>query len=112
LIEADFAAAGKADLRDGPPALVVYFGAVDALYFERGNLGLEVIAQEVKLVAAVFFGGMHGCFGWRQGEDKPSVTGVDVGKAEYVAEEVAICFRILAVDDDVCAKDHASSSPF
>ena len=49
---------------------------------------------------------MKGCFGGRQGEDEPSVAGIDGGELEHVAEEGAVRFWILGVEDDVGAVDH------
>ena len=52
-------------------------------------------------------GRMNCSFCWRQREDQPSVPDIDRAKSEYVGEECAIGFRILAIEQNVCAKNHA-----
>src|SRR5690242_16011050 len=43
---------------------------------------------------------------WRQREDEPSVAGVYWLEPQYFTQERAVCPRVLAVYDDVRAKDH------
>src|SRR5260221_10498855 len=50
---------------------------------------------------------MYRHFRWGQREDQPAVSGVHGCKTENVAQEGAICRRIVAVYDDVRARDHA-----
>jgi hypothetical protein len=42
----------------------------------------------------------------RQSKDQPSVTGIDGRKPEHIAKEGAVRLCILAVDDDVCSRNH------
>jgi hypothetical protein len=57
-------------------------------------------------VAAILFGGMDRDFRRRQSEDEPSVAGVNGREAEDIFQEGAISRWVIAVYDDVCAKDH------
>jgi hypothetical protein len=47
-------------------------------------------------------------FRWREGEDKPAVTGVHGRKSEDVTKELPIRFGVLAVENYVSARDHLS----
>jgi len=47
-------------------------------------------------------------FRWREGEDKPAVTGVHGRKSEDVTKERPIRFGVLAVKNYVSARDHLS----
>jgi len=68
---------------------------------------VNVVAHEVELVHVVRGGGVHSDLGGRQREDEPAVPGVCERVPENIAEERAVCLRVLAVDDDVRAVDHA-----
>jgi hypothetical protein len=47
-------------------------------------------------------------FRWRQGEDKPTVTGVHGPKSEDITKERPIRFGVLAVKNYMSARDHLS----
>jgi uncharacterized protein (UPF0548 family) len=72
---------------------------------------VDVVAHQEELVDVVLVGRMHRHLGWRQREDQPPVTRIDRLVLEHVAEERAVSVRILAVDDDVSAMNHAPSVP-
>lgn len=52
-------------------------------------------------------GRMNCSFRWRQSEDQPPVANIDRAKSEHVRKECAVGFRILAVEEDVRAENHA-----
>jgi hypothetical protein len=79
---------------------------VDSLFTKRGNFSVQVVAHEVDFVPGICFGGMECGFTWRQGEDQPPVACVYGGKAEDIPEKGAISLGVIAVYDEMCAKDH------
>src|ERR1700723_2995076 len=54
----------------------------------------------------ILFVGMKCRLGGWQGKNEPAVAGIDRGKIEDVAKELAVLFSIFAVDDDVSASEH------
>src|SRR5258707_7073733 len=106
LVETDFASAGKPDHGDRAPSGFLHFRTADTLRRECRDLGLEIVTHEIELVLVTSFGGMNCHFCRRQREDEPSMASVHGGESENVPEEGTIGLRILAVDDDVRAKDH------
>lgn len=60
-------------------------------------------------MAAFIFCGMDSGLCRGQSEDQPAFAGVDCGKLQDVAEEGAVSFRVLAVEEDVGAGDHGAS---
>jgi hypothetical protein len=38
------------------------------------------------------------------------VTGIDGRQSKHIAKENAVCVRILAIDDDMCARNHDAGS--
>jgi hypothetical protein len=48
---------------------------------------------------------MNAHFGGRQGKDEPPAAGIHGGKAENVAKEGSLRFRILAIEEEVRACD-------
>lgn len=55
----------------------------------------------------VVLGIMERCFERRHGENQPVVDGIDGGKFKYIAKEGPVSFRILGVDNDMCAVYHS-----
>jgi hypothetical protein len=106
LIETDLASAGQLDLCDGTPSLFVNCGARDLLARERGYLGFEIVAHEVKFVGTVFIRRVDCSFCGRQGEDQPAVASIYGLESEDVAEECAVGVGVFAMEDDVSARDH------
>lgn len=106
LVEPKGSATGKRDLCDGAPALLFNLRAKDAFGGERGDLSLEIVAHEIKLVRAIVLRGMNRGLGRRQGEEKPAVPGVHGWKAENVAKKGAIRFSVLTEKNNVSARDH------
>jgi hypothetical protein len=49
---------------------------------------------------------MNRKLGGRKREDEPSVTRINEGQAQHIAEECAISLRIAAVDQKMYAVDH------
>src|ERR1700677_2955603 len=101
LVQANFAASGKLDLCDRSPPGFLDCGISDALSRQDRHLGLQIFTHEVEFMTIVVFGRMKCRFCWRQGEDQPSVTGVDGPEPKHIAKEDAVRLRILAVDDDM-----------
>jgi hypothetical protein len=106
LVQANLAATGKRNAGDGSPPLLLDGGTRYAPFRQALHFGRKVFAHEVELMAAVVFGRVKRRFGWGQSEDQPSVAGVDRCESEHVAEEGAVGLCILAVDDDMCARNH------
>ena len=111
LIDAQLASAWKRHVCEESPALILNGTARDARGFHLFDERLDVGAHQVELVPAVLIRRMNGYFRWRQSEDQPSVSDIDVRKAEDIAEERAIGLGVLAVDDRMSAgEQHASLS--
>ena len=90
LVQAEFGAAGERERGDETEAGVADRGAeLYATLFEIGDGGIDVVAQEVKLVVASLLSWVHADFGGREAENEPAVASVDVGEFERVAEESA-----------------------
>jgi hypothetical protein len=106
LIEAKLASAGKFDLGDGTPSLLLNGRALDASVCEGGHLGFQIVAHEIELVSSALVGGVDCGFGWRQREDQPPMTGVDGFEMENISEECSVCVCVFAVENDVSARDH------
>ena len=106
LVKAELGAAGKSERGDEAEAGVgdgsreLYSAA-----FEIGDGGVDVVAQEVELVVASLFGGVHADFGGRKRENEPAVACVDGGKFEGVAKEGADFVSVVAVNQSVGAGD-------
>jgi len=58
-------------------------------------------------VLVVVLGIMERCFERRHGENQPVVAGINGAKLKYIAKEGSVSFRILGVDNDMCAVDHS-----
>src|SRR5439155_11676017 len=96
-----------------PPLFLDRPGEDDAFGLELLYCRFDVVAHQVDLVAAFAIGGLGGMnaeLGGREGEDQPSMAGVDGGKAEHVAEEGTEGVGFLGVDDVVNGVDHSSST--
>src|ERR1700733_12018749 len=111
LIQAHLASAGKLNHGDRTPAFFVKVRTRNALGLERRDLGFHVIAHKIKLMPAIVPRGMNSQLGRRQSEDQPSMAYIDERKTKNIAQKNAIRLRILAIDDDMRAKDHVFS-PF
>ena len=61
-------------------------------------------------MAIVLFRWMKGCLCRRQREDQPAVAGIDGCEPKHVAKEDAVCLGILAINDDMCARNHDGAS--
>src|SRR4051794_2470159 len=101
LIQAHLASAGKLHLRDRAPSLFLNRRTLDPLLYERSHLCFQIVAHEVKFMCAVIARWMDCGLSRRQCEDKPAMTGIDVFKAEDIAEEGAVRLRIFAIENDV-----------
>jgi len=77
LIQTHLASAREPDFGDRAPTLFMHRGTLDAFRLEGRNLALQVIAHEIQLMPVILFGGMDRRLSRRQGENQPTVTGVD-----------------------------------
>ena len=110
LIQANFAASRKPDGCDRSPSFFLNRRANDVFSRQASHLRLKVFTHKVELMAIILFGRMEGCFGWRQGEYQPAMAGIDRHQTQHIAKEGAVCLRILAINDDMCARDHDGAS--
>ena len=62
LIKAELASARHRNRGYGTPALLIDLRALDTFRGERCDLGLKVIAHQVKLVGSALFSGVEGSF--------------------------------------------------
>ncbi|MBI4909463.1 MAG: hypothetical protein HY820_37945 [Acidobacteria bacterium] len=108
LIDAQFAASRKRDLREAPPSLLLHRRASGVVLFHCIDKGIDIVAHQVELVNAVLLPGVHRHLGGRQSEDQPALAGVDVREAQNVFQEGAVGFRILRIDDGMGASDHGA----
>src|SRR5262249_26915802 len=110
LVDAEFPAARQRQARDRSPSLLVDRRALYFLLLHFGDERLDVVAHQEELVYVVLVGRMHCYLGWRQREDQPAMTCIDRLVLQHVPEECSVSLRILAVDDDVSAVNHARES--
>jgi len=120
LVQSDLAATGQLNCRLDAPGRFFHLRAFDLLGFERLHQILQIAAHQIKYGlqqaaisvnhwAAVRFDRMHGKFGGRQREDQPAVAYIDVREFQNIPEEGAIRFRIVAVEQNVSARNHKST---
>jgi hypothetical protein len=115
LVQTDVAASGKADAGERPPPFFLNRRADHFLSREISHLGFQVGAHEIELVAIVVLCRMRGCLCRRQCEDQPAVAGIDGCQPQHVAKEDAVSLGILAINDDMFARDRdgvSLASPF
>ena len=110
LIQADVAASGKGDPGERSPPFFVNGRADHVLSREISHLSLQVGAHEIELMAIIVFCRMKSCLCRWQREDQPAVAGIDGCQPQHVAKEDAVCLGILAINDDMCARDHGAVS--
>jgi hypothetical protein len=104
LIKTDLAATGKRKFCDPAPARLFDLRALDALLFERGHFGFQIVAHKVEFVRALPVARMNGGFCGRQAEDEPAMSRIHGFEAEDIAEKRTIGLGVIAVEDDVSAK--------
>jgi hypothetical protein len=110
LVQADLAATRKADPGERSPPFFVNGRAKDVLPRQRAHLGFQVGADEIELMAIVLFCWMKGCLRRRQREDQPAVAGIDGCEPQHIAKENAVGLGILAINDDMRARNHDGDS--
>src|SRR5262249_46123072 len=59
----------------------------------------------------VLLRGMHGHFCWRQSEDQPTASNINIGKTQHVPQKCAVRLGIGAVNDRVGARNHVRLDP-
>ena len=105
LVNADLTGARKSQRSKSSPTLFAHLRDLDILRFQIFQGRCEVIADKVKLVLVVPIRIMERHFQRRHGEDQPALAGINRGKLKHVAEEGAVGFWILAVDNDMRCGD-------
>ncbi len=106
LVQADAAASRKADAGERSPPFFLNRRANDVLFCELLHLGSQIGTHEIELMAIVLFSRMKGSLRGRQREDQPAVAGIDGGQPQHIAKEDAVRLGVLAINDDMCARDH------
>ena len=85
LIKTDLAPARKPHLRNGTPACLLYFRALNAFLRKRGHLGFQIVAHKIEFVSSLL-GGVERDFGGRESEYQPAMTCVDGFESQDFAE--------------------------
>src|SRR5262249_31146847 len=83
-------------------------GGLHALRREVGKGAIKVVTHQIDVVRLGVVRRVNAELGGRQGEDEPSVTGVDVRQLEDVAKEGPDGVRLGGVDERVNSGDHVS----
>jgi hypothetical protein len=68
----------------------------------------QIVTHQEDLVTTIRIGRVNGGFRRGKAENRPSVSGIDGGEAEHIAEEGAIRIGISATEDYVSTNDHFS----
>jgi hypothetical protein len=110
LIQADVPASREADPGERSPPFFLNGRADDVFPRQRVHLGFQVGAHEIELVAIVLFCWMKGCLRRRQREDQPAVPRIDGCQPQHTAKEDAVGLGILAINDDMRARNHDGDS--
>jgi hypothetical protein len=120
LIKTNFAAARQQDRSSNSPRFLFDLGAADILRLQQLQIRVQFLAHQIKVCAkklatsmellwGVFLDRMECSLGRWKGEDQPASSSIDGVKSEDVATEGAVCFRIVAVEKNVGAGNHAVS---
>jgi hypothetical protein len=109
LIETNPAPTWKLYFGNRTPPDFLHIRTADAFLSEGCHLGLQIFAHEVEFMYVVRVGRMERGLCRRHRKDQPTVAGVDGLKSKDIPKKGAICFRVLAVDDHMSARDHESS---
>ncbi len=104
LVNAELPAAGEMQLREQTPASVADRLTGNLVFLQTSDELFDVVAHQIKFVRVILTG-MHGHFGRRQAEDEPTVADIHVSELEDVAQQGAVGFRILAVNNGMSAGD-------
>src|SRR5262249_50872841 len=111
LIDTEFSAAGKRNLGEQTPAEVLDRSGDNVVLVHFSDERLNVVANEVELIDVVLLRGMHGHFCWRQSEDQPTASNINIGKTQHVPQKCAVRLGIGAVNDRVGARNHVRLDP-
>src|SRR5207237_5732943 len=107
LVQPNACAAGQGDPGDASPALLIEWpgdGDLSPLQFLCRRL--DVLAQQVELVIALLLGRVDRKLCGRECEDEPTAARIHGVKPEYVSKERAVRLGIVAVDQNVRARNH------
>jgi len=102
-VNAYFAATWKGESGEFSPTLFAHVRNLHILGLEIIQGCRDVIAHKEELVLVILLGSMERRFEWRHGENQPAVTGINGREFQNIAKEVSVSFRILGVDNDMCA---------
>ena len=105
LVQAQFAAAGKADAGQPAPGLLGGRRAAHPMIGQHLHRGVQVVAHQVHLVMRRVRR-MHRHLRGRKLEDQPPPADIDMPVAQCVPKERTIGLGVAAVNDDVSTRDH------
>ena len=87
LVQSDPPSAGQHELRDRSPPLLVHTAATYSFCRQLRNLGVEIVAQQVKFVSAILFGRVNSRLSGRQCKNQPTMPCVHCSKLKHISEE-------------------------
>src|SRR5439155_26437820 len=67
---------------------------------------LDVVAHQVQLGLHLAVGRVYRDFCWRESEDQPPSSHIDVFEAQHVSDEGSVSSGVSAEDDRVAPADH------
>src|SRR6266566_4824679 len=107
LIQPNASSARQGDPGDASPAFLIKWpGDWDLSPLQFLCRRLDVLAQQVELVIVLLLGRVDRQLRGRKGEDEPTAARIHGVKPEYVSKERAVRLGILAVDQNVRARNH------
>src|SRR5579863_870020 len=111
LIDRQLAASRQGHTNQRPPPQFLDRRTRNAFAAQRTLQTSDVIAQQIELAAIIVVRRMDGHFRWRQAEDQPATTGVDLGQREVLLQKFPVRVGIPAVQDGVCTRDRHLEPP-
>ena len=111
LIEPDCSASRKGERRQKPPTLIIDVSGCNPFALKSGPRVIDVIAHQIKFVAATCLSRMTGNLRRRQCEYQPAIANIDILKAQNILEKISIRFGIFGVDHDMSTVEHRFTSP-
>src|SRR6266513_5443609 len=110
LIHTELSPSRQGELRKQAPSLIAHRPAFNPPLLHRTHKRVNVFAHEVELMQFSLLRRMHGNLGWRQSENQPAIPDIHVWELQDISKERTIRCRVGAVDDCMCAIDHAQPS--
>ena len=110
LVHAQRSASWERDVDEPTPSLVVDCGAANVQLPHPDDKLFDISNHQVELVLSTRLGRMKRDLGWREAEDEPTATNIDVREAQDIAEERPIQLGVGTVDDGMGSHDHVIPS--